>query len=77
MVNFSFLLLLLLWTVWVGFNYYKQKIFNLGNKTMVLQMYGYQGENCVCVWDELGEWDWRAFTIDSVYKTDNEWEPIA
>ena len=25
--------------------------------------------------DELGDWDWRTFTIDTLYKIDNEREP--
>ena len=25
--------------------------------------------------DELGDWDWHIYTIDTTYKIDNEWEP--
>ena len=25
--------------------------------------------------DELGDWDWHIYTIDTVYKIDNYWEP--
>ena len=27
------------------------------------------------VWDELGDWDWRIYSIDTIYKIDNQWEP--
>ena len=26
-------------------------------------------------WDELGDWDWHIYTIDTRYKIDNYWEP--
>ena len=26
-------------------------------------------------WDELGHWDWHIYTIDTMYKIDNKWEP--
>ena len=26
------------------------------------------------VWEELGDWDWHIYTIDTMYKIDNEWE---
>ena len=26
-------------------------------------------------WDELGDWDWHIYTIDTMYKIDNQWEP--
>ena len=25
--------------------------------------------------NELGDWDWLVYTIDTMYKTDNEWKP--
>ena len=27
-------------------------------------------------WHELGDWDWHMYTIDTMYKIDNSWEPI-
>ena len=26
--------------------------------------------------DELGDGDWNTYTIDSMYKIDNQWEPF-
>ena len=26
-------------------------------------------------WDELGDLDWHIYTIDSIYKIDNKWDP--
>ena len=26
-------------------------------------------------WDELGDWDWHMYAIDSMSKIDNQWEP--
>ena len=43
------------------------------------QMYGYQGGKAKCMdtKDELGDCDWYIYTIGTVYKIDNEWEPTA
>ena len=32
-------------------------------------MYVYQEEQ---VWDGLGDWDWRIYTIDTIYKSEEE-----
>ena len=32
------------------------------------QIYGYQGEGGR--WQELGDWDWHIYTIDTMYKID-------
>ena len=32
-------------------------------------MYGYQGGKGG--WDELGDWDWHTYTVDTMYKIDN------
>ena len=26
-------------------------------------------------WDELGDWDWCIYTIDTIHKIENSWEP--
>ena len=26
-------------------------------------------------WDELGDWDWCRYTIDTMYKIESSWEP--
>ena len=33
-------------------------------------MYGHQG-GIGGGWGELGDWDWRTYTIDTIYKRDN------
>ena len=38
------------------------------------QMYGHQSEDEGAS-DVLGDWDWHIYTIDTVYKIDNYWEP--
>ena len=37
------------------------------------KVYGHQGGKEG--WDELGNWDWYIYTIDTTYKIGNEWEP--
>ena len=34
------------------------------------QMYGYQGRKGV--WNELGDWDWHVYTIDTMYKINRQ-----
>ena len=38
-------------------------------KAEIETQYGYQGEGGW--WDELGDWDWHIYTIDTMYKVDN------
>ena len=37
------------------------------------QIYSYQGGKGG--WDKMGDWDWHIYTIDTMYKIDNQWEP--
>ena len=34
-----------------------------------------KGEVGLGWWDELGDWDWHIYTIDTMYKIDNYLEP--
>ena len=36
-------------------------------------MYGYQGGKGG-EWEELGDWGWHIYTIDTIYKIDKSWE---
>ena len=48
----------------------KTEIETQTQRTNVMDTKGEAGE-----WDELGDWDWHMYPIDTIYKTDNKWKP--
>ena len=61
-----------IWEIKTGIDnlIYKAEIETQTDRTNVRMPRGKEG------WDELGDWEWRKFTTDTMHKMGNYWEPI-